>query len=521
MIFRLKDRKILKPFLQIKSRSITILAILFPLTKVCFFCFINIMEERNIFQNLSPLDHRYYLSNKKVYDALGQYLSEEALIRYCTRVEIALMKALLPHIAGLHDIESLEAALEKIEYEVDPEEVYAEEEKTKHNIRSLANVLTKKVPPELAPFVHLGATSMDTLDTANSLRIKDCVRMVVLPGLIALEESLCKLALDHKDTLQVGRTHGQHAVPITFGFAMAEFVSRLGKSIERLEVKSNNLRGKLAGAVGAYNATSIITSNPERLEADFLSCLGIKPSEYSTQIIESEYLLEMLLEINTAFGIVANLADDLRHLQRSEIQEVREEFTKDQVGSSTMPQKRNPWNCENVKSMWKAFSPRVMTFFMDQISEHQRDLTNSASARFIADYIAGFVFAVERMKKIIASLFVDREKMNANIMKTGDMVLAEPAYILLALSGTSQGHEIIRTLTLECEKNGKRLVDVLKSNPDVWDAIRKQYSKISKSDPESFFTHPSLYTGIASVKTESLVTKYKQVMTDIKTRIGI
>ena len=105
----------------------------------------------------------------------------------------------------------------------------------------------------------------------------------------------------------------------------------------------------------------------------------------------------VLLELNTAFGIVANLADDLRNLQRSEIDEVREPFGSRQVGSSTMPQKRNPWNCEHVKSLWKAFAPRVMTFFMDQVSEHQRDLTNSASARFVPEFIAGLTAAANRM----------------------------------------------------------------------------------------------------------------------------
>jgi adenylosuccinate lyase len=479
------------------------------------------MESRDIYLNLSPLDHRYSLSNRKEYTELTKYLSEDAEIRYCTRVEIALLKALLPYIGEIPDIESVKSSLDTVEKTISPEEVYVEEEKTKHNIRALVNVLEKKVPENLSRFVHLGATSMDILDTANSLRIRDCTRNVVLPCVINLEEAIIKLALENKDTIQVGRTHGQHAVPITFGFALAEYVSRLGKSIKRLEAKSENLRGKLAGAVGAYNATSFITSDPEKLEAEFLSLLNIKPSEHSTQIIESEYLLELLLEINIMFGIIANLADDFRHLQRSEIMEVMEEFTKDQVGSSTMPQKRNPWNCENVKSMWKAFSPRVMTFFMDQISEHQRDLTNSASARFITDYIAGFVFAAKRMVKIVSSLYVNSERMMENIKKTGDMVLAEPAYILLALSGITNAHEKIRTITLDCEKSGKPLVEILKNDPGTWEQIRNQLKNVSRVDAEKFFANPGLYTGIASKKAASIAEKYKNAMNDIKKKIGI
>jgi adenylosuccinate lyase len=478
------------------------------------------MEERSIYSNISPLDHRYSLSNKEDFSRLSAYLSEDALIRYCARAEIALLKTLLPFVDGIDDIVGTRAGLDRVEKEIKPDDVYADEEKTKHNIRSLVNVLGRSVPDSVARYLHLGATSMDILDTANSLRIKECVRDVVVPCLIDLEEKLIGLSREHAGTLQIGRTHGQHAVPITFGFALAEFVSRLGKSIERLETKSANLRGKLAGAVGAYNAMSMIAANAEQLEAEYLSLLGLKPSEHSTQIIESEYLLELLLEINTAFGIIANLADDLRHLQRSEIKEVSEEFSRDQVGSSTMPQKRNPWNCENVKSMWKAFFPRAMTFFMDQISEHQRDLTNSASARFVADYIAGFVFAARRMTKILSGLFVDREKMMENLRKTGDMVLAEPAYILLALSGARDAHESVRRFTLECEKSGRPLVSVLKRDASAWSRIETQLRRVSDVGAEEFFGNPGLYTGIASEKSLAVAERFERSMGDIRRKLG-
>ncbi len=237
--------------------------------------------------------------------------------------------------------------------------------------------------------MHLGATSADILDTAAALRYRDAIEKVILPLLLDLEDELIRRAREEAETPQIGRTHGQHAVPLTFGFALAEYVSRLGKSISRIREKPAGLRGKLAGAVGAYNATSLLVKDPRELEREFLAGLGLAPSEHSTQLVEPEYLLRLLLEVNIAFGVIANLADDLRNLQRSEIGEVREEFAATQVGSSTMPQKRNPWNSEHVKSLWKAFSPRVVTFFMDQISEHQRDLTNSASSRFVGGVPCG------------------------------------------------------------------------------------------------------------------------------------
>ncbi|MCK5673985.1 MAG: adenylosuccinate lyase, partial [Spirochaetales bacterium] len=378
------------------------------------------MEARNIFKNLSPLDHRYYLSNRDLFEKLSEYLSEEAVVRYCIKVESALLETHIEmQMPGSKEIIKQIRNLEKT---ITTESVYEEEEKTHHNIRALVNVMKLSVPDSVSHFVHLGATSVDILDTAAALRMRDASRKVVIPALIELMESLLTLAESEADTPQVGRTHGQHAVPITLGFSFAEYIARLGKSIIKLEELSGDLRGKLAGAVGAYNATSLLVEDPIDLERKFLSLLNIEPSEYSTQMVEPEYLLRLLLEMNIAFGIIANLADDLRHLQRTEIDELRELFTDTQVGSSTMPQKRNPWNSEHVKSLWKAFFPRVMTFYMDQISEHQRDMSNSASSRFVADYISGFIAAIARMTKIVNTIKVDRDRLLKNITFHGDLV---------------------------------------------------------------------------------------------------
>ena len=132
--------------------------------------------------------------------------------------------------------------------------------------------------------MHLGATSVDILDTALSVRVRDAVREVLLPELRELETKLCDIAAREAATPEVGRTHGQHAVPITFGFAVSEYVSRLGKSILEIDERSRQLCGKLAGAVGAYNATSMIVRDPEDLERRYLGYLGLAPSEHSTLV---------------------------------------------------------------------------------------------------------------------------------------------------------------------------------------------------------------------------------------------
>jgi adenylosuccinate lyase len=494
------------------------------------------MEERIIFRNLSPIDHRYSISEHDLFEALVPWLSEEAVIHACAKAEIALIKAHLS-LRG-NPSTALLATLDTVGSSIESEAVYAEEEKTQHNIRALVNVMKKLVPAEVAPLVHLGATSVDILDTALAYRMKGVTRNVVLPLLAQLETALCDLAEREAETPQVGRTHGQHAVPITFGFAMAEYVSRLGKSILEIQDRSVKIRGKLAGAVGAYNATSVLVRDPEALERLYLAELGLEPSEHSTQLVEPEYLLRLLLEFNTAFGIIANLADDLRNLQRTEISEVRENFSTDQVGSSTMPQKRNPWNSEHVKSLWKAFSPRVMTFYMDQISEHQRDLTNSASQRFIADYVAGFCQGVHRMASVVQGLGVNRDRLLTNLCGGGVVggatggegsgvvggVLAEPAYILLAESGVSDAHEVIRKITLRAEKEGLTFAQALSKQPETLARIGSKMAELglvpTAAEALSFFERPERYRGLSTQKARALAGKYRALMSSLVQKDG-
>jgi len=476
------------------------------------------METRTIFQNISPLDHRYSLSEKELFNALVPWLSEDGSIAACVKAELALVKAHLT--IRKKDISGIEAFCNALI--IKPEEIYTEEAKTRHNIRALVNVLKKKVPPEIVSLVHLGATSADILDSALAWRMKGCCRTVVLPALRRLEILLCDFVQREADTPQLGRTHGQYAVPITVGFAISEYVSRLGKSILEIQRLSGELKGKLAGAVGAYNASTLIVPDPEELERIYLAELDLEASEHSTQLVEPEYLLRLLLEYNTAFGIIANLADDLRNLQRSEIAELRESFAIDQVGSSTMPQKRNPWNSEHVKSLWKTFMPRVITFYMDQISEHQRDLSNSASQRFIAEYINGFCLAINRMSSIIEGLTVDHKRCNANLHSdTASAVMAEPAYILLAESGHKEAHEVIRKITLTAEREGFSFYQALAGEKEIMRCIGEQLIRNKMADPKAdnpqdaailFFNKPENYCGLAAKKAAELAGKYRTLM---------
>ncbi len=438
------------------------------------------------FDGIAPIDYRY--ADPEV----ATYLSERAFIGYKLRVELALIRALANRgICPQAAAAEIEAACRSVTVE----EVYAEEDRIKHDIRALVNCIRNRVSDAAKPFVHMTATSYDIVDTANALRYTEAVQRALIPALEALGAVLNEIAHREADTVQVGRTHGQHAVPITFGFAIAGYACRLGESIGVLHAYATRLPGKFSGAVGAYNASSLFFDDPEAFERDVLAELGLRPARHSTQIVPPEVLIRLMAEVTIAAGILANLADDMRHLQRTEIGEVGEAFGADQVGSSTMPQKRNPINFENVKSMWRIVVGRIMTVFMDQISEHQRDLTNSSSGRTYGETIAYVISMAKRLTRTMRKLTVDRDSLERNLAMQQGLVVAEPLYIILAAFGHPDAHEKVRTLTLLAQRMRRPLEDVALEDEELRPYIERMTPRQRK-----ILSDPSTYTGIAAEK---------------------
>jgi adenylosuccinate lyase len=450
----------------------------------------------SLFDCVSPLDYRYYGNDPKLLALLAPTVSERAYISSELEVELAAVRVLARR--GVCP-ESVVAEVARAVDEVTPEEVHEEDARIHHDTRAMVNCLRNRVSDEAKPFIHLCLTSFDVKDTALALRLKRATADAVVPELMKLERTLIALARREKETLQMGRTHGQHAVPITFGFAMAQYVSRLGGRIETIQVAADSLRGKISGAVGAYNASSLFFEDAVEFEREVLAELGLEPSPASTQVVEAEFVTDYMHALVSAFGVLANLADDMRNLQRTEIAEVGEAFEAGQVGSSTMPHKRNPWNFENVKSLWKVMVARMGTVYMDQISEHQRDLTNSASQRFLPEVIVGLVNATQRLNRIMGKLVTDAARMRANFDMTGGMVAAEPAYILLAALGHPDAHEAIRQLTLDAQAEGRPLWEVLTQS----DELASYLAQLS-DEQRVMLQDPTRYLGAAVAKTEWL-----------------
>jgi adenylosuccinate lyase len=457
---------------------------------------------------ISPLDYRYYDEELAL-----NCLSGRAEIRYQSLVEQAAVRELRQ--LGMCNDDEL-AEIEGAVLKLSAEDVEVEENRIQHNIRALVNTIQKALSNSAKPKVHFGLTSFDILDCANAMRIRDALQLFVLPSLISLEESLIELARREAGTFQIGRTHGQHAVPITFGFAVAEYVSRLGGRIELLMLASERAPGKISGAVGAYNATGLVYDDPVAFEAEVLGSLGLRQLDHSTQIVQPEWMADTMHLIATTFGIIANLADDMRNLQRTEIGEVGEAFSAEQVGSSTMPHKRNPWNWENIKSMWKEFMPRMITIYMDQISEHQRDLTNSASARFNTEPVAALNTVAKRANRVAMKLVADRERMDANLRMNGDLSMSEPLQVILSALGYPEAHEHVRKMTLEAQKM---------SPPDLlslfWsDASLEEFRARMTDHQVHVLQNLRNYTGLSEKRTYEVCNNWQPLMFKIKEELS-
>lgn len=456
-----------------------------------------VLPEKNFDgNNIDPLDGRYYDAETT------QYLSEATRIAYQAHVEVALAFGLAKHnICSKTEAMAIEQAALKLS----PAAVYEEEKTTKHDIKALVNCLKKLAGKDAAAYVHFGATSYDIVATASSLQLKNAVTGLIVPRLDALLATLVELTEKYASTLQVGRTHGQHAVPITFGFAIAEYVERIGVSRNAIQALADELPGKFSGAVGAYNALDMFIDDPVGFENDVLEPLGLRPAPYSTQVIPPEYVVRLIDEIQIVGGIMANLAHDMRHLQRSEIAEVAERFEKGQTGSSTMAHKRNPWNFENVVSMNKQLTAQLINANLNLASEHQRDLTDSAAARFYSIALAVCAEMAARLNRIMSRLEVDEPAMQRNLKLLGGAIAAEPLYLLFAKYGLASAHETSKALAHKALETGKPLHEVVASDEAVshlWEKFTEQ-EKLIIQNPEQH------YHGIAEQKALLIAKKWK------------
>ncbi len=458
--------------------------------------------EFNLFDAISPIDFRYFGGDEKLKKQAEKFLTETAMKKYMAKVEAILVKKLAEEKVIEKEIaEEIEKACNNLSLQ----KIFEEDKKTMHERRALVNAIRDKVSIKAKPFVHFTLTSNDVLDTANALRYKEFTEQVLMPSLIELEKTLIKLALQEKNTIQIGRTHGQHALPITFGSYLSSFVSRLGNRIKKINQASTELRGKISGAVGNYNALNLFVENPIQFEKELLQELGLQQAQTSSQIVEEEFLLDYLHALTSTLGVIANLADDLRHLQRTEIAELNEKFEEKQVGSSTMPHKRNPLTFENLKGIWKEFVPRMTTAYFDQISEHQRDLTNSTTKRFVPETIFITFYASETLRQALEKIELNKSQMKKNFQLNKNIILSEALQLLLSFHGFENAHQTISELTNQAVKENKSLTELVQQKPEL-----KKYLNKFTVEQKQVLENPETYLGKAVEKTETVCEFWKK-----------
>ncbi len=385
---------------------------------------------------------------------------EETRVQKLLNVEaaLALAHAQVGNIP-LKDAEKI-ASMASTKY-VKVERVKEIEKEIKHDIASLVRVLSE-VCGESGAYVHLGATSYDIVDTANALQLKDALG-VIEKRLVEFKVILQKQALLHKDTVMIGRTHGQHALPITLGFKFAVWGYEINRHIERIEeCKKRVLVGKISGAVGTQAG---LGEHAEQIQQLVMKRLGLQAAEISTQIVQRDRYAELICIYASVASSLENFATEIRELQRPEIAELFESFeAKKQVGSSTMPHKQNPETCERVCGLARIVRSLSTPALEDMVTWHERDLTQSSAERFILpesnillDYILNL------MCNIVANLRVDSERMLANLSLTQGRAMSESVMMALAKKGVNRqdAHEMLRKLTIQSALDKKDFKQVL------------------------------------------------------------
>jgi adenylosuccinate lyase len=339
--------------------------------------------------------------------------------------------------------------------------VKAIESEIKHDVAAIVRALSEACGPSGA-YVHLGATSYDIVDTANALQLKDAVE-IIEKRLACLRRVLQEKTGKYKGTVMIGRTHGQHALPITLGFKFAVWTCEVSRHIQRLrECKDRVIVGKMSGAVGTQAG---LGEHAPRIQELVMKRLGVHAAEISTQIVQRDRYAELVCLLAVIASSLENFATEIRELQRPEIGELSEAFEAEkQVGSSTMPHKQNPETCERVCGLARIVRSLVIPSLENVVTWHERDLTQSSAERFIfpeacilTDYL------LELMTSIIANLRVDEQRMLKNISLTQGRAMSEAVMIALTKKGVSrqEAHELLRKLTIRSEVEKRPFKQVL------------------------------------------------------------
>lgn len=410
--------------------------------------------------SVSPLDYRYGRPEaKEIWSREGRHSRQLEVERALVWAHCQLGRVSAEHYDMIADIS-------------DPGIVTADrvdeiESETRHDIMALTKAMAEKAG-EAAWCIHLGATSNDIVDSAVALQIRDSIKLQ-RQSLKVLLATLCDLAERERDTVMLGRTHGQAAVPITFGLKIAVFVDEFRRHLVRLdELESRAITGKFLGAVGTGAAQG---DNAKELQQLILQHLGLTVPVATTQVVGRDRYIEWVGWMANVAASVEKLLQEVRNLQRSEIAEVGEWFdVEKQVGSSTMAHKRNPITAENASGLARIVRSMIIPSYENALLWHERDLANSSSERFTLSHAMILLDDIlAKSDRVMSKCVVDAERMLANIESQNGLVMAEKIMLALVDEGIhrDQAHEILRAASMIAVAENRHLREICGEDESV------------------------------------------------------
>jgi len=424
---------------------------------------------------------------------LKKPLGYDNLYKEPIRVEIALLEIFIEiGIIPANIAKEFTSSVKNNLLKITTTEVDEMEGVTHHDIRALVRIIQKIVGENLAKYVHLTLTSYDVIETGRALQYRGAYNKALKPSIRELVTVLISLVEEFADQKQIGRTHGQHAIPITVGFWLATILNRILTAWERMHFYSSCLVGKISGIVGAY----------------------------STQILPPEPLAYFLFSCCMLSAALAQFGRDARHLMRSEIDEIVESFEKEQVSSSTLSSKRNPVNWEGVEGLWLKIKNEFGKVLDNLLSDHQRDLTGSGPTRDFAIILVNLQVQLNKLLRkkpgkptFLQRMKVNRDKCEKNLSQNSHLFMSELLYITLQLAGyPKDAHLLIgKELVPISKKTGKDLLNVLEDFAEEDEDLKLAIGRIP-SEIWKLLHSPDKYTGKAEQKALEIVRFAKELI---------
>ncbi|MHA1917890.1 MAG: adenylosuccinate lyase [Candidatus Ranarchaeia archaeon] len=449
-------------------------------------------------ESIHTIDNRYFTSNMR------KLFTEKARLQYFLDVEVALAEAnayfgKVPKDSaktikkfGNTDVVKV-SRVKEIEAEIH------------HDLMAVVKAFTEQCG-DSGKYIHVGATSYDIIDTANALQFRDAL-LLIEDRVISLLKRLIQMAEETRELVTIGRTHGQHALPTTYGMKLCIWADEVARHVERInEIKKRVLLGKMSGAVGTQASFG---KEGLKIQTLVMKKLGISSSNISNQVVQRDGFAELAFLLALIGATLEKISKEIRNLQRTEIDEIAEPFKKKQVGSSTMSHKRNPHKSERICGLARVLRGDLYPIIENIALEHERDLTNSSVERTIFPEMFILVdFMLKQQLDILIGLEFFPENIQNNLEMTKGLIMSENVMLNLVNKGLGRqdSHEILRQSAIKAKKEKLTLTESL-SLID-WKKYGVDVSEVEISN----WVDPKSYIGTAVIQVTNLCNKLRKLV---------